>query len=73
MKVKCIRNSPSGVVDLGNGVTVDKIYQVLDSGHIGGTPVYYLVKDNKHKDWVSQSYFITLEEQRHNKLNELGI
>ena len=34
MKVKCIRNSSSGVVDLGNGVTVDKIYQVLHAGHI---------------------------------------
>jgi hypothetical protein len=69
MKVKCIRNSPS----VYGGVTVDKTYQVLDTGHIGGTPVYYLIKDNKHRDWISQSYFITLEEQRHNKLNELGI
>ena len=66
MKVKCIRNSPSGV-------TLDKIYQVLDSGHIGGIPVYYLMKDNAFKDWISQSYFITIQEQRHNKLNELGI
>jgi hypothetical protein len=70
MKVKCIRNSP---LVYGGGVTVDKTYQVLDSGHIGGEPVYYLMKDNKHKDWVSQNYFITIEELRHNKLNELGI
>ena len=71
MKVKCIRNSPSVMSDCG--VTLDKIYQVLHAGHIGDTPVYYLIKDNKHRDWISQSYFITLEEQRHNKLNELGI
>jgi len=71
MKVKCIRNSPS--VMSGGGVTLDKIYQVLHAGHIGDTPVYYLIKDNKHRDWISQSYFITIEEQRHNKLNELGI
>jgi hypothetical protein len=71
MKVKCIRQYTAVY---GGGVTVDKIYQVLYTGHsLGGTPVYYLMKDNKHTDWVSQSYFITIEEQRHNKLNELGI
>lgn len=71
MKVKCIRQY-TAEKPLG-GVTVDKIYQVLDTGHIGGIPVYYLVKDNKHRDWVSQSYFITIEDQRHNKLEQLGI
>lgn len=70
MKVKCIRQYTAVY---GGGVTLDKIYQVLEDGNMGGTPVYYLMKDNKHKDWVSQSYFITLEEQRHNKLNELEI
>jgi hypothetical protein len=70
MKVKCIRQYTAVY---GGGVTVDKTYQVLDTGHIGGIPVYYLMKDNKHRDWISQSYFITLEEQRHNKLEQLGI
>ena len=55
MKVKCIRQYTSVY---GSGVTLDKTYQVLDSGHIGGIPVYYLMKDNKHKDWISQSHFI---------------
>lgn len=39
MKVKCIRQYTAVYV---GGLTVDKIYQVLDVGYsLGGTPVYY--------------------------------
>lgn len=54
-------------------LTKDKIYDVLDTGHIGGIPVYYIMKDNGARDWINQGNFITIEELRHNKLKELGI
>jgi hypothetical protein len=70
MKVRCIKKY---YIDVYGAITKDKIYDVLSVGKISNTPVYYLTKDNGFKDWVLQEYFITIEEQRHNKLIEIGI
>jgi hypothetical protein len=70
MKVRCIKKY---YVDSYGAISKDKIYDILSVGKIGGTPVYYLTKDNGFRDWVLQEYFVTIEEERNNKLNELGI
>ena len=70
MKVICLHNYVS---IFGGGTTKDKIYDVIEEYVRGGMPVYYIKKDNGNKDWVVQSYFVTVEEDRNNKLNDLGI
>lgn len=70
MKVICLHNYVS---IFGGGTTKDKIYDVIEESVRGGMPVYYIKKDNGNKDWVVQSYFVTVEEDRNNKLNDLGI
>lgn len=66
MKVKCVRTC-------GDLLTIGKIYKVLNEGTIGGIPVYYLKKDTGFGDWVLRDSFITIEQAREEKLNQLGI
>ena len=70
MKVICLHNYIS---IFGGGTTKDKIYDVIEESVRGGMPVYYIEKDNGNKDWVVKSYFVTVEEDRNNKLNQLGL
>ena len=79
MKVKCIRQRTKKYLNGRSwerhvtGLTIDKIYEVLDTAHIADEPVYYIMKDSGFTDWILTCYFITTEELRHNKLEELGI
>jgi hypothetical protein len=57
----------------GDLLTIGKIYKVLNEGTIGGIPVYYLKKDTGFGDWVLRDSFITIEQAREEKLNQLGI
>ena len=68
MLLKCINNK------LGEDfLTLGKTYQMIDKGNIGGTPVYYIRLDSGFRDWITQTHFISIEELREEKLNQLGI
>lgn len=66
MKVKCVKK-------YGELLTVGKIYDILDEGTIGGIPVYMVKLDSGFKDWKMKAHFITIEQIREEKLNQLGI
>lgn len=68
MLLKCINNKHGE--DL---LTLGKTYQMIDKGTIGDTPVYYIRLDSGFRDWIIQTHFISVEELREEKLNQLGI
>jgi hypothetical protein len=53
--------------------TKDKIYDVILESNITGIPVYYIKKDNGSEGWVIKSNFITIEDNREQQLEKLGI
>jgi hypothetical protein len=67
MKVKCVKTY--GELSL----TVGKIYDILDEGTIGSIPVYKVKLDSGFSHFVMKSHFLTIEQLRNDKLNELGI
>jgi hypothetical protein len=67
MLLKCINNNH------GVFLTVGETYQMIDKGHIAGIPVYYVRLDSGFRDWITQTHFISVEELREEKLNQLGI
>ena len=64
MKLICINtfNKP---------LTKGKAYEVLDEGHIGGIPVYYMKMDHDYATWIIRSAFLTIEDMREQKINQI--
>ena len=70
MKLLCIK-------DVKGKLTKNKLYEInfYDGGlsTIGGMPVYLVVTDSGYNNWVFQSNFISIEDEREKKLKKLGI
>jgi hypothetical protein len=86
MKVKCIRQRTKRYLNGRSwerhvtGLTIDKIYEVLDTAHIAGEPVYYIMKDSGFTDesvvmYMQDADGIWFEdadaEVRDNKINQI--
>jgi hypothetical protein len=68
MIVRCKSDS---YVRLGKnpGLTIDKLYKVLDINNIG----YRIVDDKERNYWYTKDLFYSIDEERDKKLNSLGI
>lgn len=76
-KLKCIKLNewPNGKLTIG------KIYELDSKGEeamdedamVGSTSSYYIKDDNNEYKYFLKEWFIDIEEQRDNKLNQLGI
>jgi hypothetical protein len=51
------------------GLTIDKLYKVLDINNIG----YRIVDDKERNYWYTKDLFYSIDEERDRKLNSLGI
>lgn len=67
MKVVCIKS------DRNNKVTVGRAYDTMDINVILSKLNYYIEDDLGNKALFDTRLFITLEEFREQKLNDLGI
>ena len=87
MKVVC-KNNQSGsidsednfensVIDYSEHLIIDKVYEVLDTDVMdfnNPKEIYYKIKNEYNRMfWYSSNRFITIDQSRNNKLNELGI
>jgi hypothetical protein len=87
MKVVC-KNNQSGsidsednfensVIDYSEHLIIDKVYEVLDTDVMdfnNPQEIYYKIKNEYNRMfWYSSNRFITIDQSRNNKLNELGI
>ncbi len=72
MKVVCIDNTTLTSGKLIKGLTVGKIYDVIDFIH--SSPwVSQIVDDNGEKHWFNDEVLMPLEKWRELQLKELGI
>jgi hypothetical protein len=51
------------------GLTIDKLYKVIDINNIG----YRIVDDKERNYWYTKDLFYSIAEERDKKLNSLGI
>jgi hypothetical protein len=51
------------------GLTIDKLYKVIDVNNIG----YRIVDDKGRNYWYTKDLFYSIAEERDKKLNSLGI
>lgn len=66
-KLLCIR-------EYKGKLTKNKLYDVkYVQSTIGDIPVYLVVVDSGYSDWIAQSYFVDIQDERVRKLKELGI
>jgi hypothetical protein len=87
MKVVC-KNNQSGsidsednfensVIDYSEHLIIDKVYEVLETDVMdfnNPKEIYYKIKNEYNRMfWYSSNRFITIDQSRNNKLNELGI
>ena len=87
MKVVCKNNQKGSIDDENNfensiieyseHLIIDKVYDVLDSDVLdfnNPKEIYYKIQNEYGRMfWYSCNRFITIEQYRNNKLNELGI
>ena len=72
MKVVCIDDHTLSSGKKIDGLTVGKIYEVIDFTQ--SSPwIYEIIDDNGQPTWYNDSVLIPLEKYRELKLNELGI
>ena len=72
MKVVCIDDHTLSSGKKIDGLTVGKIYEVIDFTQ--SSPwVYEIIDDNGQPTWYNDSVLMPLEKYRELKLNELGI
>ena len=72
MKVVCIDNTTLTSGKLIKGLTVGKIYDVIDFIH-SSPSVTQIVDDNGNKVWYNDEVLLPLGKYRQLKLKELGI
>ena len=70
-------NFENSIIDYSEHLIIDKVYEVLDTDVMDfNNPheIYYKIQ-NEYDGmfWYSSNRFITIEQSRNNKLNELGI
>lgn len=65
MKIVCVKEYKS------IGLTYGKIYNVITNSKWKDTDYYWVVNDKGFKDFYYYSAFVTLEEWRESKINEL--
>lgn len=72
-KLKCVKRNEWP----NNGkLTIGKVYELdslLNDAYVGSTSSYYIEDDNGQYKYFLKECFIDIEEDRNNKLNELGI
>jgi hypothetical protein len=70
-------NFENSVIDYPEHLIIDKVYEVLDTDVMDfNNPgeIYYKIKNEYNRMfWYSSNRFITIDQSRNNKLNELGI
>jgi hypothetical protein len=71
MKVVCIKKYLSQGLQLE--LTYGKIYHVDKTRDMLGEDFYWVINDRGYKEYYLYSDFVSLEEWRSGKLNELGI
>lgn len=72
MKVVCIDDYTLSSGKKIDGLTVGKIYEVIDFTQ--SSPwIYEIIDDNEQPTWCNDSVLMPLEKYRELKLNELGI
>lgn len=72
MKVVCIDDYTLSSGKKIDGLTVGKIYEVIDFTQ--SSPwIYEIIDDNEQPTWYNDSVLMPLEKYRELKLNELGI
>ena len=72
MKVVCIDDHTLSSGKKIDGLTVGKIYEVIDFTQ--SSPwIYEIIDDNGQPTWYNDSVLMPLEKYRELKLNELGI
>lgn len=70
-KVVCIKKYLSQ--GLQHELTYGKTYIVDKTRSIMGLDIYYIINDRGYKEYYPHSDFVSLEEWRSLKINELGI
>ena len=70
-------NFENSVIDYSEHLIIDKVYEVLETDVMDfNNPgeIYYKIQNEYDRMfWYSCNRFITIEQYRNNKLNELGI
>jgi hypothetical protein len=70
-------NFENSVIDYSEHLIIDKVYEVLDTDVMDfNNPgeIYYKIQNEYNRMfWYSSNRFITIDQSRNNKLNELGI
>lgn len=71
MKIKCISTKSSEILGAlhYNFITIGKIYETLEVSDY----YYYIINDNNERSNFYKGCFITIEELREQKLEQLGI
>jgi thymidylate kinase len=70
-------NFENSVIDYPEHLIIDKVYEVLDTDVMdfnNPQEIYYKIQNEYNRMfWYSSNRFITIDQSRNNKLNELGI
>ena len=70
-------NFENSIIDYSEHLIIDKVYEVLDTDVMdfnNPKEIYYKIQNEYGRMfWYSCNRFITIEQYRNNKLNELGI
>ena len=70
-------NFENSIIDYSEHLIIDKVYEVLDTDVMdfnNPKEIYYKIQNEYCRMfWYSCNRFITIEQYRNNKLNELGI
>jgi hypothetical protein len=76
-KIKCIKLNewPNGKLTIGKLYEFDSISIIheLEDAYVGSTSSYYIKDDNGEYKYFLKEWFIDIEQDRDNKLNQLGI
>ena len=70
-------NFENSIIDYSEHLIIDKVYEVLDTDVMdfnNPKEIYYKIQNEYGRMfWYSSNRFITIDQSRNNKLNELGI
>lgn len=76
--LRCVRNNewkPNGKITVGKVYEYDRLSEVaeLDDAYVGSYSSYYIKDDNGEYKYFLKECFINIQEERQNKLEQLGI
>lgn len=77
MKLRCIRDTwgPGGKITVGRIYDFDKISERAENedAYVGSISSYYIKDDNGDYKYFQKDCFVTIQQERQNKLEKLGI